>query len=837
MDKLSFTALNAKAERDRIALSWKVDTNLPADSVSFEVVRFNDDDGLVVEEAQEARAHTFTGLKQDTEYVLFVHAYAEPGHSFICEHPDDGVGLAVKTKAESEDDVKPVIPPVEEEPKPVPTSKALQVSDLTSNGFKITWEKEEGKSTRYHAFLKEATEPDSAWRSLINKKNIGSTTAKNLKADTPYVFYVDVFDESNNLVRHDTGEVRTKAVAKKDPWASISKKYPVGSTHKATIRGFTSYAVMAELEEGVLGQIHISELSWDRVENPTDFGAVGDVVDVLILDINETMRKINLSHKELTPKPTATSLLFCLSRTINKDGDHYAALPDVVKPYDSGEKMFVLNDQFGIYLFKTDGKTKEGLFIDSKYIQCAVSDSSVLSVGYGSMHVSVGDGPTAKASAIVFKMLKNGTSSVKIKVLDPNKSGDVLYEKTFTVEVKNPAWDKVTVTGVSLSTSSISLVCGQPFQLKATVSPADASNKAIAWSSEDPSIASVTTDGLVRALKSGTTTIKAVTADGARAALARVKVTSLAFHLCYNKSGGGYASDIAVPSIVRPYADNGKFNVGKKIVVYLYGYCGSDKGHYSINKSYVECTVADPTVLSIEMGTIGGGASPAISFKFLKNGTSDVTIKVKDPMGQRFLIQQTFTVEVNNSAWEKSSTLKATTVTGYYLGFNWEKMDDKSVRYSAYLKESKEKEWRQIMDRCTDTCGIGSGGLKADTQYDFYYEIVDQNGKVLRHEECSVRTSDKVLKVSNVTSNSFTIEWEPLDKAKHAETNYGVYLGGEGPGTAWCRQYKGINSFNYTGLKPGISYIPLVYVYGPDGKEVFTYEAENRVLTPACRNQ
>ena len=622
MDKLSFTALNAKAESDRIALSWEVDTDLPADSVSFEAVRFNEDDGLVVEEAQEARAHTFTGLKQDTEYVLFVHAYAEPGHTFICEHPDDGVGLAVKTKAQSEEDVKPVIPPVEEEPKPVPTSKALQVSDLTSNGFKITWEKEEGKSTRYHAFLKEATEPDSAWRSLINKKNIGSTTAKNLKADTPYVFYVDVFDESDNLVRHDTGEVRTKAIAKKDPWASISKKYPVGSTHKATIRGFTNYAVMTELEEGVLGQIHISELSWDRVDNPTDFGAVGDVVDVLILDIYETPRKIiNLSHKRLTPKPTASSLLFCLFGATDKNGDRYAALPDVVKPYDNGGSLTVIRDEFGTYLFKTDGKTKEGVFIDSKYIRCTVSDSSVLSVRYGSMYVSVGNGPTANASAIVFKMLKNGTSSVKIKVLDPNKSGAVLYDKTFTVEVKNPAW-------------------------------------------------------------------------------------------------------------------------------------------------------------------------------------------------------------------EKSSTLKATTVTGYYLGFNWEKMDDKSVRYSAYLKESREKEWRQIMDRCTDTCGIGSGGLKADTQYDFYYEIVDVKGNVLRHEECSVRTSDKVLKVSNVTSNSFTIEWEPLDKAKHPETNYGVYLAGEGPGTAWCRQYKGISSFNYTGLKPGISYTPLVYVYGPDGKEVFTYEAENDVLTP-----
>lgn len=532
----------------------------------------------------------------------------------------------------------------------------------------------------------------------------------------------------------------------------------------------------------------------------------------------------------VNPEPNPTySLQFYLSGTVEKDGNRYTILPDIVRPYDNNGSMLVLNDEFGVYLHKTDGKTREGFFIDSKYISWTILDQTGLSARHGSMHVRNTDGKIANASAVLIKMLKNGSFPIKIRVYDPNNS-KVLLDKTLTVEVKNPAWDKVTVTGVSLSTSSISLVCGQPFQLKATVSPADASNKAIAWSSEDSSIASVTTDGLVRALNSGTTTIKAVTADGARAALARVKVTSLAFHLCYNKSGGGYASDIAVPSIVRPYADNGKFNVGKKIVVYLYGYCGSDKGHYSINKSYVECTVADPTVLSIEMGTIGGGASPAISFKFLKNGTSDVTIKVKDPMGQRFLIQQTFTVEVNNSAWEKSSTLKATTVTGYSLGFKWEKMNDKNVRYNAYLKESKDKEWKKIADRCTDMSGIGCGGLKADTQYDFYYEIVDEKGKVLRHEECTARTSDKVLKVSNVTSGGFTIGWEPL--ADKNVTDYGVYLAGEGPGTAWCKKMKGIKSYTYTGLKPGIRYTTFVYAYGPDGKEVFTYEAADAVCIP-----
>ena len=317
----------------------------------------------------------------------------------------------------------------------------------------------------------------------------------------------------------------------------------------------------------------------------------------------------------------AYSLQFYLCGTVEKDGNRYTILPDIVRPYDNNGSMLVLNDEFGVYLHKTDGKTREGFFIDSKYISWTILDQTGLSARHGSMHVRNTDGKIANASAVLIKMLKNGSFPIKIRVYDPNNS-KVLLDKTLTVEVKNPAW----------------------------------------------------------------------------------------------------------------------------------------------------------------------------------------------PAGK------------------KASTLKVTSATGYSLGFKWEKMNDKNVRYNAYLKESKDKEWKKIADRCTDMSGIGCGGLKADTQYDFYYEIVDEKGKVLRHEECTARTSDKVLKVSNVTSGGFTIGWEPL--ADKNVTDYGVYLAGEGPGTAWCKKMKGIKSYTYTGLKPGIRYTTLVYAYGPDGKEVFTYEAADAVCTP-----
>ena len=315
----------------------------------------------------------------------------------------------------------------------------------------------------------------------------------------------------------------------------------------------------------------------------------------------------------------AYSLQFYLCGTVEKDGNRYTKLPDIVRPYDNDGSMLVLNNEFGVYLHKTDGKNREGFFIDSKYISCMILDQTGLSARFGSMYVKNTDGKIANSSAVLIKMLKNGSFKIRILVNDPNNSKLVLFDKTLTVEVKNPAW-------------------------------------------------------------------------------------------------------------------------------------------------------------------------------------------------------------------EKASTLKVTSVTGYSLGFKWEKMNDKTVRYNAYLKESKDKEWKKIADRCTDMSGIGCGGLKADTQYDFYYEIVDEKGKVLRHEECTARTSDKVLKVSNVTSGGFTIGWEPLSDKN--VTDYGVYLAGEGPGTAWCKKMKGIKSYTYTGLKPGIRYTTLVYAYGPDGKEVFTYEASDAVCIP-----
>jgi small subunit ribosomal protein S1 len=88
-----------------------------------------------------------------------------------------------------------------------------------------------------------------------------------------------------------------------NPWESIREKYPVGSQHKATVRNITNFGVFAELEDGVEGLIHISDLSWNKIKHPAEMVQAGDVIDIVILDFDENSHKLSLGHKQLTPNP------------------------------------------------------------------------------------------------------------------------------------------------------------------------------------------------------------------------------------------------------------------------------------------------------------------------------------------------------------------------------------------------------------------------------------------------------------------------------------------------------------------------------------------------------
>ena len=88
-----------------------------------------------------------------------------------------------------------------------------------------------------------------------------------------------------------------------NPWENIRAKYPVGSQHKAVVRNITNFGVFAELEDGVEGLVHISDLSWNKIKHPSELVAPGDTIDVQILDFDEVNRKLSLGHKQLLPNP------------------------------------------------------------------------------------------------------------------------------------------------------------------------------------------------------------------------------------------------------------------------------------------------------------------------------------------------------------------------------------------------------------------------------------------------------------------------------------------------------------------------------------------------------
>jgi len=91
---------------------------------------------------------------------------------------------------------------------------------------------------------------------------------------------------------------------KPDPWADIEEKYPVGSKHKAKVRNFTNFGVFVELEEGVDGLIHISDLSWTKkINHPAEFTSIGENVEVVVLEIDKENRRLSLGHKQLEENP------------------------------------------------------------------------------------------------------------------------------------------------------------------------------------------------------------------------------------------------------------------------------------------------------------------------------------------------------------------------------------------------------------------------------------------------------------------------------------------------------------------------------------------------------
>jgi small subunit ribosomal protein S1 len=123
--------------------------------------------------------------------------------------------------------------------------------------------------------------------------------------------FVKVGDEVEAVVLSLDREDRKMSLGIKqlsvDPWTDITTKYPVGSKHTGKVRNFTNFGVFLELEEGIDGLIHISDLSWTKkVKHPSDFTHIGAQLEVVVLDIDEENRRLSLGHKQVEDNPWET---------------------------------------------------------------------------------------------------------------------------------------------------------------------------------------------------------------------------------------------------------------------------------------------------------------------------------------------------------------------------------------------------------------------------------------------------------------------------------------------------------------------------------------------------
>ena len=161
-----------------------------------------------------------------------------------------------------------------------------------------------------------------------------------------------------------------------DPWADIELKYAVGSKHKAKVRNFTNFGVFVEIEEGIDGLIHISDLSWTKkVKHPAEFTQIGADIEVVVLEIDKDNRRLSLGHKQLEDNPwNAFEQQFAV------DSIHQGTITELT---DKGAIVSLGENVEGFapakQLAKEDGTTaKAGETLDFKVIEFSKATKRIL---------------------------------------------------------------------------------------------------------------------------------------------------------------------------------------------------------------------------------------------------------------------------------------------------------------------------------------------------------------------------------------------------------------------------------------------------------------------------
>jgi small subunit ribosomal protein S1 len=161
-----------------------------------------------------------------------------------------------------------------------------------------------------------------------------------------------------------------------DPWANIKDRYPIGSKHTAIVRNFTNFGIFVELEEGVDGLIHISDLSWSKkIKHPAEFTKVGESIDVIVLDVDEENRRLSLGHKQLEENPWEVFETVFTVGSVHQGTIISAADKGVVVSLPYGVEGFCPNR----YLKKEDGtNAKVDETLDFKVIEFSKESKKII---------------------------------------------------------------------------------------------------------------------------------------------------------------------------------------------------------------------------------------------------------------------------------------------------------------------------------------------------------------------------------------------------------------------------------------------------------------------------
>ena len=194
-----------------------------------------------------------------------------------------------------------------------------------------------------------------------------------------------------------------------DPWENIHEKYPGNSKHTATVRNFTNFGIFVELEEGVDGLIHISDLSWSKkIKHPAEFTKIGESIEVVVLDVDKENRRLSLGHKQLEENP-----------------------------WDVFESVFVLDS---LHQGTIVGSSDKGVIVALPYGVEGFAPTR---------HIVKEDGTTAKMDETLdFKVIEFNKDSKKIVVSHSKIYQDAQYADKVSANAEKKAQEKTTQKSV-----------------------------------------------------------------------------------------------------------------------------------------------------------------------------------------------------------------------------------------------------------------------------------------------------------------------------------------------------------------------------------------------------